>query len=491
MHKIIAGAQLPIDRVILDALGWASDPQALAALGWPGSIGYHFYPWWLPTSATRADYAALFRTQLAGISNRTYVTEFGATLNVANLDYEQPAAGSSDVACLQGMQDAIDALKLSGPGILGAFHWHGWPNGDSFSLPEPANRNGSAKVLKILRQCCGCPVASVGPGQLSVQQSSPQHSYHGGGVTYRSLLGDPGMRARDSATALSVWNICDGAAQPAAFGHSPSSTRLADCWGRNGSHNQVTEGDNALAFGLDKSIPGFPPTSDAELFYRQKEVYLAKLCRATINNSTTALPSLFELDHFAGAFNYSGFEIEFKSGILNTAQGICPCSGTPRSCALWSKHKSGNMNQPLVSHKWSDPVSGEGYFAGTWDVEAEWTSVERQAVLHAIESHADAWVDFRQAELLHRVMPEPEPPALLVNKSFAFASWHHRNGSKVYYSGLQTSSTTPAIMNYFRINDVSGGYGGYPCESIESLIPQHIPRPTHTIAWLQLQELTL
>ena len=46
---------------------------------------------------------------------------------------------------------------------------------------------------------------------------------------YRSILGDPGMRARESTTALSGWNFCDGVAQPPAFPVS-ATPRLADCW---------------------------------------------------------------------------------------------------------------------------------------------------------------------------------------------------------------------------------------------------------------------
>eukprot|EP01052_Picozoa_sp_SAG31_P031595 SAG31_NODE_3365_length_4358_cov_2.109650_1_plen_557_part_00 len=277
---------------------------------------------------------------------------------------------------------------------------------------------------------------------------------------YQSILGDPGMLASEVATALYSWNLCDGAAQPKDYGLPPATVRLADCWRNDGLQNRVAAADNALAFGVAKNIPGFDPTDDVELFYRQKEVFLGKLCSTAANivGGTGRATG--------GDFNYSGFEIGFKSGIINGAQlgGLCPCSGTPSSCALWDKRKNGNnMNQPVVAHHWSDAVDGAGYFAATWDVEPGWTQNQRQAVLHAVSAHASAWVAYRQAELAHRAMPEPVPPALLVNKSFAFASWAHRNnGSKVYHSGLQTSKATPAIMNYFRINDVSGGYGGYP-----------------------------
>merc|ERR1711908_57696 len=86
-------------------------------------------------------------------SSRTYITEFGGSLNLPNLNYEEPdssASGGGDVNCLRGMNDAVVALRRKGSAIKGAFHWHGWNNGDSFDFWAPANRNGSTKVRKIL-----------------------------------------------------------------------------------------------------------------------------------------------------------------------------------------------------------------------------------------------------------------------------------------------------------------------------------------------------
>jgi hypothetical protein len=55
------------------------------------------------------------------------------------------------VNCLQGLDDALTALKQQGLGVAGAFHWHGWDNGDAFSFWDKGNANGSAKVAKILK----------------------------------------------------------------------------------------------------------------------------------------------------------------------------------------------------------------------------------------------------------------------------------------------------------------------------------------------------
>jgi hypothetical protein len=152
MQAVIAGAKLPQDRCILDSLGWAEDAQGLAKLGWPGAIGYHFYPWWLAgQNNTKAEYKALLKSQIAGLSDRTYITEFGGNLNVPNLNYEQPSTTSNDVNCLQGIDEALTELRAAGVGVKGAFHWHGWANGDSFSFWDPRNVNGSAKILRILQ----------------------------------------------------------------------------------------------------------------------------------------------------------------------------------------------------------------------------------------------------------------------------------------------------------------------------------------------------
>ena len=154
MRAVIAGAGLPEDRVILDALGWAQGPQQLVQLGWEGNIGYHFYPWWLPGNATAVDFEYLFTETLSGISDRVYVTEFGGTLNVANPGYSQPST-DNNVNCLQGMQSAVAALHRRGVGIRGAMHWHGWHNGDTFDFWEPTNKNGQEKVLEILSAAAG------------------------------------------------------------------------------------------------------------------------------------------------------------------------------------------------------------------------------------------------------------------------------------------------------------------------------------------------
>ena len=46
MLSIIMAAELPLDRVVLDGIGYAKDVQSVAAT-WPGWLAYHLYPNWL------------------------------------------------------------------------------------------------------------------------------------------------------------------------------------------------------------------------------------------------------------------------------------------------------------------------------------------------------------------------------------------------------------------------------------------------------------
>ena len=36
------------NRVILAGIGYSSDVQSVAALGWTGAMSYHMYPNWIP-----------------------------------------------------------------------------------------------------------------------------------------------------------------------------------------------------------------------------------------------------------------------------------------------------------------------------------------------------------------------------------------------------------------------------------------------------------
>jgi hypothetical protein len=153
MLRVVKDAGLPEERCIIAATGWEEFPAPLVQLGWKGSIGYHFYPWWIAEgSRTQQQFSNVLKRSTAGISTRTYITEFGADLNLPNHNYEQydPSGSSGEVNCLRGLNDAVVELKNKGLGIKGAFHWHGRKNGDSYDIFAKANANGAAKVRKIL-----------------------------------------------------------------------------------------------------------------------------------------------------------------------------------------------------------------------------------------------------------------------------------------------------------------------------------------------------
>lgn len=153
MLRIVSLAELPLDRVVLDGMGYAQDPAKIAGM-WPGWLAYHLYPNWLPDGArTQERFSNLVQGKLQHISSRTLITEFGASLSV-DVDYEkyQPSGwgASGDVNMLRGLDDAVTAFRNAGNGVLGAYHWHGWDNGDSYSFWGRGYRGRVQRVLRNL-----------------------------------------------------------------------------------------------------------------------------------------------------------------------------------------------------------------------------------------------------------------------------------------------------------------------------------------------------
>jgi hypothetical protein len=296
--------------------------------------------------------------------------------------------------------------------------------------------------------------------------------------TWTSVLGDPGMQAAMPSTAFSGWNFCNGALGPDGY-PAMASPRMADCAAADGegpNGNMISEADNDLAPGTP--IPGFVTPTDVNEYARVKEVYLGQRC--------------FKQASFG---NWSGFSIMFKSGNMNSGLPICPRTNSTGVVAAASAHDASTygvrgqhlrfnnlpMNQPLMSHGWSTPnvalpynsTGWFGYYSGTYDVSANATASELQALQAALSNYTQQWLTFRIAEIASNssnasaLAPlRPTPPTLLVNKSFVFASWWVNKTSTppsfVYYMAMQTTPTYPWLMNYLRTNDVVGGYGGYP-----------------------------
>lgn len=152
MRKIIGDAKLPMDRCILDGFGYASDVQVLDCLGWKGFLAYHFYPMWLPDGQrTQEMFSNKLRADLGSLGSRAYLTEFGASLNIANERYDNylPSGDDGNVNCLRGLHDGLKALKHNGQAVRGVFHWHGWHNGDCYDFWDEGNKNGALKIQSI------------------------------------------------------------------------------------------------------------------------------------------------------------------------------------------------------------------------------------------------------------------------------------------------------------------------------------------------------
>lgn len=159
MRQVIHDAKLPEDKCMLACAPLLpfvinSGPKALDRAGWKGDIAYHVYPIWLaPGNQTQEAFYNMVLDDIGGISNRIWITEFGAALDRDNTDYSKfdPSGNAADVNCLRGLHDALLHFKAVGMPVKGAFHWHGWRNGDSFDFFLPANANGRHKVQNILK----------------------------------------------------------------------------------------------------------------------------------------------------------------------------------------------------------------------------------------------------------------------------------------------------------------------------------------------------
>jgi len=82
MLSVIKLAGLPTERVILAGLYGSSDVQSVARAGWPGYLAYHCYSFWLPEGQrTRSRFAARIQQDIAGLSHRVFITEFGVGLD--------------------------------------------------------------------------------------------------------------------------------------------------------------------------------------------------------------------------------------------------------------------------------------------------------------------------------------------------------------------------------------------------------------------------
>merc|ERR1712129_192784 len=94
------------------------------------------------------------QADLARLGSRVYLTEFGASLNLSNIGYEDYVVSGLDgnVNCLRGLHDGLRALRASGQPLRGVYHWHGWNNGDCYDFWDAGNKNGACKVQSIMAE---------------------------------------------------------------------------------------------------------------------------------------------------------------------------------------------------------------------------------------------------------------------------------------------------------------------------------------------------
>jgi hypothetical protein len=89
MKRVIELAQLPHDRCILAGLYGSADVQSVARAGWSGNLAYHTYVFWLPEgSRTREKFSERIQQDLANLSSRVFITEFGVGLDGLNADID-------------------------------------------------------------------------------------------------------------------------------------------------------------------------------------------------------------------------------------------------------------------------------------------------------------------------------------------------------------------------------------------------------------------
>ena len=276
---------------------------------------------------------------------------------------------------------------------------------------------------------------------------------------FKSVIGDPGMKAKLPTTAWTGWNFCNGAKGPLKFRSLDlPSPRMADCVIPGSMFkNAISNFDNNLRIGQVSPIK----TRDVNVFARMKELYLGKLCSRP-----------FEFDKTS---NYSHWSVMFKSGNMDISKGLCVETAgrdvlntrhvTPASADRDNNHElSFNnlpMNQPIMVHRWTSNDNGwtGGFFAGTYDVNSSWTASEKQQVKDALMDYSEKVVQHRISSTQnYNIMMKdesniPGPSLIIANSSFLFTAWYQNCSSVtldndttckwVYFNGLKFSLTYP------------------------------------------------
>uniref|UniRef100_A0A0D9WEI5 DUF7705 domain-containing protein n=1 Tax=Leersia perrieri TaxID=77586 RepID=A0A0D9WEI5_9ORYZ len=259
---------------------------------------------------------------------------------------------------------------------------------------------------------------------LAASSAAQSITTHGGGGSYVSAVGDPGMQRDGLHVAWEAWNFCNEVGQEAPGMGSP---RGADCFDlENGELvHRVTDADNSLRAG--DPFPGGSAaantTDNVDRYAAAKELYLGDLCQ--VSNSPGAAPWQFWM-------------VMLKNGNLDTTAAICPENGRPtRPFAQTSRFPcpggAGCMNQPLVFHnRTALDAAGRrlsGGLFGTRDV------------------------------------------------SYYSVTWEKEiggDGGWVFHHKLRTSPKYPWLMLYLRSDATTGFSGGYHYETrgMTKIVPE-------------------
>ncbi|EAY97333.1 uncharacterized protein [Oryza sativa Japonica Group] len=285
----------------------------------------------------------------------------------------------------------------------------------------------AAAVASLLGFVLALPFCLAAP-------SITTHGSDGGGGSYVSAVGDPGMRRDGLHVAWEAWNFCNEVGQEAPGMGSP---RGADCFDlvragkfaengvdENGQPtykvvHRVTDADNNLRAG--DPLPGSPANiTDVDLYAAAKELYLGDRCQVPDS------PSPWQF-----------WMVMLKNGNLDTTAAICPENGRPaRPFSQTSRFPcpggAGCMNQPLVFHNRTalDATARRlrGGLFGTYDLDA--------------------------ADLGSREV------------SYYSVTWEKDIGSGgdggwVFHHKLRTAPKYPWLMLYLRSDATKGFSGGY------------------------------
>jgi len=155
MVNTVRLAGLPEDRVILAGLYGSADVQSVARAGWPGYLAYHVYVFWLPEGQrTQEHFSKRIQQDLAGLSSRVFITEFGVGLDGLKADIDADEL-NQDVIRYQDKKSVTSDWHAEQPGntdvksICAKYPGNAWCK-KFFSLAQKPSANLGADVAARL-----------------------------------------------------------------------------------------------------------------------------------------------------------------------------------------------------------------------------------------------------------------------------------------------------------------------------------------------------